>query len=196
VFRLYGETLLLSKKTGKGESGMRKDGNIINGMDDWESTLDNIDWKEVLQEIDSALLDNLAAELGFRSYELLKRASRMLTPDYYLIHLSDGRWGLWSPTHYKHQDPIFAHSREEMFALIQDGFQLPDEEAVQYVQETLDSVRQMQRCIQCGFEFDPGDPLREEWGMESGVEAPEQFCSPECAMESVVKQMQQDHGWE
>lgn len=175
---------------------MKKDGNPIHGMDDWESTLDNIDWKEVLQEIDSALLDNLAAELGFRSYEWLKRASVMLTPDYYLIQLSDGRWGLWSPTHYKHQDPIFVNSREEMFALIQDGFQLPNEEAVQYVQEKLDAVRQMDRCIQCGFEFDPDDPMRAEWGMENRVESPERFCSPECAMERVVEQMQQDHGWE
>ncbi len=43
--------------------------------EDWESALDKFDWNDVLAEVDGELLEHLASELSFRTYQALKESS-------------------------------------------------------------------------------------------------------------------------
>ncbi|MBA4493006.1 hypothetical protein ACFO25_08035 [Paenactinomyces guangxiensis] len=157
-------------------------------MEDWEKELDNIDWKTVLDDIDRALADNLAAELGFPSFERLEQASELVVDQYYVTHLSDGRWAWWNPQNYAHEDPAYFSDKQEITAFIADFLQLDEKKMVQ-LQDGLNQVIQTKRCRCCEHEFNPADPVRRDW--DAGQEQ-SQFCSAECAMETVLNEMKED----
>jgi len=162
--------------------------NRLGQMENWENELDNIDWKSVLAEIDQALMDNLAAELGFPSYERLEQASELVVEDFHITHLSDGRWVWWSPTRYAKEDPVYLASKGETKAYIGQLLRL-DQEQMKQLETGLNQVVQTKRCRSCEHEFNPVDPTRAEW--DQGQEQAE-FCSPECAMEYVMGEMKED----
>jgi hypothetical protein len=162
--------------------------NRLSQMEEWERELDHIDWKAVLEEIDQALMDNLAAELGFPSFEKLEQASERVVGDFYVAHLSDGRWVWWNPKLYAKEDPKYFSDRQEISLFIAQYLKL-DEEKFARLQEGLKQVVQTRRCKWCEYEFNPMDPARAEW--DAGYEQAA-FCSPECAMESLFGEMKED----
>ncbi|RAL25758.1 hypothetical protein [Thermoflavimicrobium daqui] len=154
----------------------------LNKMEDWEKEVENINWKSMLQDIDEALLDNLAVEIGFRTYEQLEDASEIVVDDYYICHLSDGRWVWWNPKEYAIKDPEYFHSKDEIKAYIADFLQL-DQDRIMQLKEGLDQVRQSRKCLFCEYEFDLNDEKRKSW-LEKFVDH-YQFCSEECAHEKI-----------
>jgi hypothetical protein len=162
--------------------------NPLNQMEDWEREMDNIDWKTMLKDINRALMDNLAAELGFPSYDKLEQASERVVDDFYIVHLSDGRWVWWNPTTYAKEDPLYFSSKREIMDFIADFLDL-DEGQMGQLQAGLNQVIQMKRCRCCEHEFNPADPARREWDAEQEQSA---FCSPACAMEYVMGEIKED----
>jgi hypothetical protein len=156
----------------------------LNKMDNWENQVDNINWESMLEEIDQALVDNLAAELGFPSYDHLEQASELVVDDYYICHLSDGRWVWWNPYEYATKDPEYFADKKEIMYFIADFLQL-DEDKMQQLQEGLDQVVQTKRCVHCDFEFDPSDQNRQNWVKDESHEA---YCSLQCVQEAAVKE--------
>lgn len=152
-------------------------------MEDWEQQVDKINWKTMLAEIDQALLDNLAAEVGFRSYESLENASGFVAEDYHICHLSDGRWAYWNPHTYTREDPLFFDEKDTVIAHIASMFGLEDEKVEQLTQG-LDQVHQAHNCQYCKYEFLPESGTM-EWDTNK-------YCSAECAMESVLHEMKED----
>lgn len=144
-------------------------------MEDWEKEVDSINWKSMLEEIDEALLDNLAVEIGFRTYEQLEEVSELVVDDYYICHLSDGRWVWWNPNEYATKDPEYFHSLEEIKQFIADFLQL-DPEKMKQLEEGLAQVRQTKKCLYCEYEYDPE-------AIEHSGQALQGFCSTECAVE-------------
>jgi hypothetical protein len=162
--------------------------NPLNQMEDWEKEMDNIDWKSILKDIDRALMDNLAAELGFPSFEKLEHASERVVDDYYIAHLSDGRWVWWNPVTYAKEDPLYFADKREIMAFIAKFLNLPKDRLGQ-LKAGLDQVIQTRRCSCCEHEFNPADPERYKWDERREQN---QFCSPECAMESLMGEMKDD----
>lgn len=160
----------------------------LNQMEDWESELDNIDWKKMLEDIDRALADNLAAELGFPSFEKLEQASELVVDAYYITHLSDGRWVWWNPERYAKEDPKYFADKEEAMAYIADFLGLSEEQKVQ-LEKGMGQVTQTKRCRCCEHEFNPVDPARSDWDAD---QEQIEFCSAECAMELVLTEMKED----
>lgn len=161
--------------------------NQLDRMEKWEKELDNIDWKSVLAEIDQALMDNLAAEIGFSSYERLEQASILVVEDFHVTHLSDGRWVWWSPSRYAKEDPIFFKNKEEIKRFIIQLLQL-NQQQIKQLETGLNEVVQNKRCRSCEHEFNPSDVDVSEWHMEQDQD---EFCSPECAMEFVMDEMKE-----
>jgi hypothetical protein len=157
-------------------------------MENWEKELDQFDWKKVLKEVDQALIENLAAELGFPSFEKLEQASELVVGDYYICHLSDGRWVWWNPTTYATEDPIYFRNKKEAMKYIADFLKLDDEKKAQ-LKKGLDRVVQTKRCRYCEHEFHPKDPGRSKWD-RTGRQT--EFCSPECAAEAVIDELKED----
>lgn len=160
----------------------------MNQMEDWETELDNIDWKAMLEDIDRALIDNLAAELGFPSYERLEQASELVVDEFYITHLSDGRWAWWNPSTYANEDPKYFTDKQEVMAYIADFLEL-DEKNMDQLQAGLGQVTQTRRCQCCEYEFNPADPARYDWDAD---QEQSEFCSAECAMEAVLGEMKED----
>ncbi|GGE14578.1 hypothetical protein GCM10011571_15030 [Marinithermofilum abyssi] len=160
---------------------------------DWEAALDSIEWDEVLEEVGEQLKTNLAAELRFRTYEELERASQFLGAGYYLTHLSDGTWAFWNEKNYVEEDVQRFQDPKAFIQYVIEQFQF-NREQVESLIESMREARQMKRCIQCGFDFDPQDPVREELGIDgiyAEEGASEEFCSPQCAIENVVQEMKE-----
>jgi hypothetical protein len=152
-------------------------------VEDWEHEVDSINWKTMLAEIDQALLDNLAAEIGFRSYEHLENASSLVADDYHICHLSDGRWAFWNPHTYTREDPLFFTEKDDVIVHIAEMFALQDDKIKQLC-AGLDQVYQARHCQYCHYEFLP-ETEETEWDINK-------FCSAECAMESVLSEMKED----
>ncbi|MCH5583643.1 hypothetical protein MK805_01485 [Shimazuella sp. AN120528] len=152
-------------------------------MEDWEQRVDGINWKTMLAEIDQALLDNLAAEIGFRSYEGLENASGFVAEDYHICHLSDDRWAFWNPHTYTREDPLFFDDKDTVINHIAAMFSLEGEK-VEQLRKGLEQVRQAHNCQYCNYEFLPESGTM-EWDTSK-------YCSAECAMESVLHEMKED----
>lgn len=152
-------------------------------MEDWEQEVDSINWKTMLAEIDQALLDNLAAEIGFRSFENLENASGLVANDNYICHLSDGRWAYWNPQTYSTEDPKFFVDKDSAILYIAQTFAL-DEEKVDQLRTGFNRVHPSFHCLECNYEFQPQrEPA--EWDITK-------YCSAECAMEAVLLEMKED----
>ncbi|UWE02931.1 hypothetical protein [Laceyella sacchari] len=160
----------------------------LDQMVGWEQEVDNIDWKSMLEDIDRALMDNLAAELGFRTYEQLEHASERIVQDYYIVYLSDGRYAWWNPLKYATEDPLYFADKEEIEQYITGLLRLDNEQRAQ-LRSGLARIPQMHRCIVCEYEFNPKDPERRKW---DSSEERNEFCSAECAMEHVMTEMKED----
>jgi hypothetical protein len=174
-------------------NGKRKGGRPLNlhaldQMEDWEKELDNIDWKTMLADIDRALMDNLAAELGFPSYQRLEQASERVVEDFYVAHLSDGRWVWWNPTTYAKEDPLYFENKQQIMEFIAKILKL-EKKHLKRLEQGLDQVVQTKRCRCCEHEYNPFDPSRIDWDAE---QEQAEFCSPECAMEYVMDEMKED----
>lgn len=161
--------------------------NQLDQMEKWEKELDNIDWKSVLAEIDLALMDNLAAEIGFPSYERLEQASVLVVDDFHVTHLSDGRWVWWSPTRYAKEDPIYFNSKSEIQQFIIQLLKL-NEKQIKQLEAGLSEVIQTKRCRSCEHEYNPSDVDISDFQLE---QEQDEFCSPECAMEFVMNEMKE-----
>lgn len=163
-------------------------GSLWDQMEEWEEELDRINWKRVLEDIDRALMDNLAAELGFPSFDRLEQASVRVVDDFYVTHLSDGRWVWWSPTAYAKEDPRYFSDMHEIMQYISGILNLDDDKKTQLALG-LSQIPQMKRCRSCEHEFNPVDPARTHWDSER-----EQldFCSAECAAEYFMGEMRED----
>ncbi|TCS94901.1 hypothetical protein [Hazenella coriacea] len=148
-------------------------------MDEWEDELDNINWKEMLSDIDQALMDNLAAELGFPSFERLEQASRLIVDQFYVTHLSDGRWAWWNPRLYAQEDPYFFADVYEVMNYIAYTLQLSKTQ-LDLLHDGLLRLTQTKQCKHCEFEFNPMAPFRREWDPRQEWGS---FCSPECVTE-------------
>lgn len=157
-------------------------------MENWENEVDNINWKTMLHEIDEALCDNLAAELGFPSFERLEQASELVVGNYYICHLSDNRWVWWNPRTYATEDPRFFSNQKEAVEYISTFLGLSSNKIPQ-LEEGLGQVSQMKCCTYCKHEFNPQDPARFDWDADSDQL---HFCSAECAMESILEEMKDD----
>lgn len=160
----------------------------LDQMVGWEQEVDNIDWKSMLGEIDRALMDNLAAELGFRTYEQLEQASERIVQDYYIVYLSDGQYVWWNPRTYAKDDPIRFASKQEIEQYVTNLLHLNEEQQAQ-LKEGISHIPQMKRCIVCEYEFNPFDPTRRKWDIE---EEQNDFCSAECVMEYMMEDMKED----
>ncbi|SDY30706.1 hypothetical protein [Thermoactinomyces sp. DSM 45892] len=154
-----------------------------NGMAQWEHDVDNIHWKSILHEIDEALADNLAAEIGFSSFERLEHASELVAGEYHICHLSDGRWAWWNVEMYVTEDPLFFQSKIELIQYIQQFLQL-DSKQLKRLDEGLGQAFQMKRCLYCEYEYDPQDA--DHWDPEQEQPA---YCSATCATSSVLEEM-------
>lgn len=159
-------------------------------MDHFEEEVDNINWQEISKEIDRALINNLAAEIGFPSYAKLEQASELVVDDYYICHRSDGKWVWWNPTTYVKEDPKFFDNKEEAMEYIVKFLQL-DEKGKQQLKSGFDQVQQTRKCLYCEHELNPLDPSRAEWDRENELQ---DFCSPECAMDSLMEEMKEGKG--
>ncbi|MDR6225059.1 hypothetical protein [Desmospora profundinema] len=159
--------------------------------DDWESALDKIDWNDVLRDVDKKLLENLAAELRFKSYNVLEHASQPLGDGYYITHLSEGTWAFWNNSRYVEEDVQFFDTSQQFLHFALERFSIQGEE-VESLVELLAQARQMKQCFHCGFHFDPEDPARKELGID-GIYLDEEeqhaeCCSPQCAVEAMVQE--------
>ncbi|WP_044642268.1 hypothetical protein [Risungbinella massiliensis] len=160
---------------------------FLNEMDSWEEEVDNINWRNISEEIDQALIDHLAAEVGFPSYDKLEQASELVVDDYYICHRSDGMWIWWNPQTYASEDPKYFNSQSEAMHFVADFLDL-NEEKRQHLKVGFDQVNQTKQCNYCDHEFNPHDPSRHEWDREAGKLA---YCSPECAMDAVMEEMKE-----
>ncbi|MBS7530006.1 hypothetical protein IC619_005780 [Hazenella sp. IB182353] len=152
---------------------------------EWEQKMDNINWKEMLEDVEAALMDNLAAEIGFPTYDRLLQSSELISGRYHLTYLSDGRFAWWNPdTYATGEDPCFFSNKEEMVAYIASVIQL-NQEQQEKLRFNLQSFQQMKRCETCDHEYNPKDPIRYEWDGDKDNQA---YCSFECAVESVLKE--------
>lgn len=157
-------------------------------MEKWESKMDNMDLKEMLDEIDHALMENLAAEIGFPTFEKLESASECIIDEYYVTYLSDGRWVWWNPQRYKSEDPIYFENREAIIAFITDFLKLDDQQVYQ-LRKGLSEVPKMRRCLYCEHEFDP-----EKVDYQNGEvdDHQKRYCSTECAMDAIMSEIKDD----
>ncbi|WP_124727954.1 hypothetical protein [Staphylospora marina] len=166
--------------------------NLWKQMEDWEEELDQINWKQMLEEIDRALMDNLAAELGFPSFERLEEASLAVKDDFHVTHLSDGRWVWWSPTAYAKEDPLYFSDKPSIVRYISEMLGL-DEGKRAHLERGLSQLPQMSRCDCCEHEFNPRDPERMHWDSRGEQR---RFCSAQCAAEVLLGEMREDlSGW-
>ncbi len=161
----------------------------VNNMEEWEQEVDSINWKSMLKEIDEALLDNLAVEIGFRTFAQLEEVSELVVDDYYICHLSDGRWVWWNPKEYTTKDPKFFSNVEEAKQFISDFLQL-DQEKLRQLEEGLAQVRQTKKCHYCEYEFDQEDQKQKNFQL-----AQQGFCSEECAVEMQKARMKEEVNW-
>ena len=92
--------------------------------EDWESALDKFDWNDVLAEVDGELLEHLASELSFRTYQALKESSCPLGDGYHLTHLADGRWAFWNEQNYAQEDVRFFETAQHFLHEAVDEFKL------------------------------------------------------------------------
>jgi hypothetical protein len=152
-------------------------------MDNWEEKMDQVDLKEMLGEIDRALLANLAAELGFPSFQRLKQSSEIIIHDFHVTFLSDGRWVWWHPQRYASEDPIFFAGREQIVQYIGKFLKLDDDQTYQ-LRKGLASIPQTSKCLYCEHEFLPATVERtdedDEWELDL-----ENYCSRECALDAI-----------
>lgn len=162
----------------------------INQMEDWEKELDNIDWKTMLDDIHKALIDNLAAELGFPSYDRLEHASERVFKDFYVVHLSDGRWAWWNPTTYAKEDPLFFENKADIIKYIAGILNL-ERKDWKRLEAGLAQVVQTRKCRCCKYEYNPLDPSRMSWDVDQDQA---EFCSADCAMEYVFGEMKEHFG--
>lgn len=158
----------------------------MNKMEKWESDVDNIDWREMRSEVDRALMENLAAELGFPDFDHLEQASELVVEEYYVTHLSDDRWVWWNPQRYANEDPIYFADGESIKKYIVDFLGLGEQQEAQ-LEEGLNDVVQTRSCRHCEHEF---NPLELQEIHPEAENSP--YCSPECAMESIMGEIKED----
>lgn len=166
----------------------------MSSSQDWESALDQINWNEVLQEVDEELLENLAAELKFPQYEKLKQSAYSLGDGFFLIHLADGRWAFWNEATYVQEDVRYFETGQHFIHYVIEAYSF-DGEQLQSLLQVVEQARQMKQCSYCHFQFDPEDPARKELGIQ-GIYLDEEtkdveFCSPQCAVEAMVDEIKE-----
>ncbi|SDW15232.1 hypothetical protein SAMN05444487_101399 [Marininema mesophilum] len=162
--------------------------------DEWEDALDQIDWSSVLNDVDHELLENLAMELRFCTYEALKQSSMILGEGYYLTHLSDGTLAFWHEERYVQEDVTFFETGQHFIHHAIEHFHLEGENLEVLVQMISES-RPLKVCSHCQFQFNSDEPARQELGMESIIDEEGgkviEYCSPQCAIDAMVSEMKQ-----
>lgn len=157
-------------------------------MENWEAKMDNMNLKQMLDEIDRALIENLAAELGFSSFERLENSSECIFNDYYVTYLSDGRWVWWNPQKYKDEDPIYFEDQESITQYIREFLKLDDQQLLQ-LRKGLDEIPQMKKCLYCEHEF---APTKVELLSDDINTHEHKYCSPECALDDMSEELKED----
>ncbi len=162
--------------------------------EDWEDALDKFDWNDVLEEVDGELLEHLASELSFRTYQALKESSCPLGDGYHLTHLADGRWAFWNEQNYVKEDVRFFETAQHFLHVAVEEFKL-EQPQVKDLLERLEKTPHLKLCAVCGHHFNPDDSARRELGIE-GIFLDEEnregeCCSPQCAVEAVVHDMKE-----
>ena len=155
-------------------------------MEKWESKMDKTNLKEMLEEIDRALMENLAAEIGFPSFEKLENASERIVDEFHVTHLSNGRWVWWNPQKYRSEDPVYFDSQEAIFDFISDFLNLNEQQQYQ-LKRGLEEVPQMRKCLYCEHEFDPSSI---DYGDVDDHQ--KKYCSTDCAMEAIMGEIKDD----
>ncbi|SHE78167.1 hypothetical protein SAMN05444392_103122 [Seinonella peptonophila] len=158
----------------------------MNKMEKWEAAVDNIDWRLMRDEVDRALIENLAAELGFPDFDRLERASELVVDDFYITHLSDGRWAWWNPRRYANEDPTYFGDDQSLKEFIIQFLQL-DQVGSKQLEEGLSKVVQMNRCKFCEHEYDPIELQERQPDINHS-----DYCSTECAMESILGEIKEE----
>ncbi|PTX64851.1 hypothetical protein C8P63_10169 [Melghirimyces profundicolus] len=166
----------------------------MGSMEDWESALDDIDWNDVLEEVDGELLENLARELRFGTYEALRKSSRPLGDGFQITRLSDGNWAFWNEQTYVQEDIRYFDTVQHFLHFALEQFNLGEEEVRELIQ-LLDQTPRLKRCAVCDLHFNPEDEARRELGIE-GIYLDEEnqegeCCSPQCAVEAVLHEMKE-----
>ncbi|SMO50477.1 hypothetical protein [Melghirimyces algeriensis] len=161
-------------------------------FEEWEDALDKIDWSDVLDEVDGQLLENLANELRFRTYEALKVSSLHLGDGYHITHLANGKWAFWNEQNYVREDIRFFDTEQHFLHFALQLFRLNETKAKELVQ-LLQKTPQLKICVVCNHHFNPNDPARKDLGIE-GIYVDEEksegeCCSPQCAVEAVLHEM-------
>lgn len=151
----------------------------IDETGDLEDEVDGIEWKNMQADIDHALMDNLAAELGFPTFDRLVRASRLIADGFYLTHFSDDRWAWWNPLRYAQEDPFYFDDHDKLTTYITELLQLNEEQVVTLHTEYTRMI-QTKRCACCDYEFNPEDPTRNNWDEKREHL---HLCSSECFTE-------------
>lgn len=158
-------------------------------MENWETKMDKVSIKQMLEEINQALIENLAAELGFPSFEKLENSSECIYDEYYVTYLSDGRWVWWNPQTYKSEDPIYFEDKEEITKYISDFLGLDKQQNFQ-LRQGLSEIVQMRKCLYCEHEFDPTKVSYSDGDTEHHQK---RYCSTECAMEALMGELKEDY---
>lgn len=155
-------------------------------MEKWESKMDKTNLKDMLDEIDRALMENLAAEIGFPTFEKLEDASECIVDEFYVTHLSNGQWVWWNPQRYKSEDPVYFDSREAIIAFISNFLKLDEKQQLQ-LKKGLQELPQMQKCLYCEHEFDPTQIDYADLDLH-----PKKYCSTDCVMEAIMGEIKDD----
>lgn len=158
-------------------------------MENWETKMDKVSIKQMLEEINQALIENLAAELGFPSFEKLENSSECIYDEYYVTYLSDGRWVWWNPQTYKSEDPIYFNDKEEITKYISDFLGLDKQQNYQ-LRQGLNEIVQMRKCLYCEHEF---DPTKVSYSDSDTDLHQKRYCSTECAMEVLMGELKEDY---
>lgn len=163
-------------------------------MEDWEAALDKFDWNDVLEEVDEELLEHLAGELSFRTYQALNEASCSLGDGYHITQLADGKWAFWNGQNYVQEDVRFFETPQHFLHFALEEFKLGQSQ-VRDLLERLEQTPRLKVCAVCGYHFNPDDSARRELGIE-GIFLDEEnqegeCCSPQCAVEAVVDEMKE-----
>jgi hypothetical protein len=158
----------------------------MDNMDKLEAEVDNIDWQKMRSQIDRALMENLAAEVGFPDYDHLEQASELVVDHFYVTHLSDGRWVWWNPIKYATEDPKYFEDEKSLQDFIIELLDLNKQQQAQ-LKEGLQQAVKMKRCKYCEHEFDPVRLAEEQ---PEAKDSP--YCSTECAMESILGEIKED----
>ena len=110
----------------------------------------------MLEEVDGELLEHLASELSFRTYQALKKeTSCPLGDGYHLTHLADGRWAFWNEQNYVKEDVRFFETAQHFLHVAVEEFKL-EQPQVKDLLERLEKTPRSQALCGLRTSLQPG----------------------------------------